>query len=96
MAECRDANAQEDMRSFNRIDSDSTVEILFDGEKPDLCVKFKDWSVAGACLVLKDRFPLPSQFRIRKRTASTEDAVVNCELVWQARNEAGVRFKLAA
>lgn len=82
----------DDMRNFNRIGSDSVVEILFTGEAPDLRVRFKDWSVAGACLILEDADLLPSTFFIRKPRADADAPTVRCEMLWRKGNQVGVQF----
>ena len=92
MAECRKTSGLNEQRNFKRIGSDSTVEVLFNGETPDLRVRFKDWSVAGACLMMDSPELLPVEFCIRKPRIGGDAPVVRCEIVWRRDEEVGVRF----
>lgn len=92
MAERQEISGLSNQRNFKRIDSDSSVEILFNGETPNLHMRFKDWSVAGACLIMDSPHLLPMRFSIRKLRHGGDASIVHCEIIWRRNEEVGVRF----
>jgi hypothetical protein len=92
MKEHRESVGLSNQRNFKRIDSDSVVEILFNGDAPNLRVHFKDWSVAGACLMMDGPVLLPMRFFIRKPQNGDDAPIVACEIIWRQNEDVGVRF----
>ena len=92
MEEHRENFGLNNQRNFKRIDSDSVVDILFSGETPNLRVRFKDWSVAGACLIMDGPVLLPMRFFIRKPRNCDDAPIVACEIIWRHNEDVGVRF----
>ena len=80
-------------RKHTRIDSRNTFEMLVSEDAAPELVTVRDWSVAGARLILSAPADLPETVSITKLHREGErGASVVCKVIWQKGCEAGLIF----
>ena len=80
-------------RKHTRIGSRNTFEMQVSPDAEPQLVTVRDWSVAGARLILSEAADLPETISITKLHADGErGASVSCKIIWQKGCEAGLVF----